>query len=274
MSLFNSALKISWLKRLLPQTTGWAVFPIHFNIHILILYGNEFARRVSRNTGNQFWSDVAECVYKFLQCLKIKNTYDLHNTPLWHNSVLNLQYRSEWSRNGFTVIKDILNEEGKLFTMAELSNMNLRINFLEYETLKFNYQQMSAPFEIVNKTLGPEVPLILSKIGFMSSGCSNTYKILLESDNFLLETIQNKWSATLNEVICLFRVERVFENLRKVPVNQYTKYILFKLLHARIVTNQKLIDMELKDDPSCPYCNTNFETLVHAFINCAAVKEF
>ena len=32
--------------------------------------------------------------------------------------------------------------------------------------------------------------------------------------------------------------------------------------------------MELKDDPSCPYCNANFETLVHAFINCAAVKEF
>ena len=134
MSLLNSALKISWLKRLLPQTTGWTVFPIHFNIHKLILYGDEFARRVSRNTRNQFGSDVAECVYKFLQCLKIKNTYDLYNTPLWHNSVLNLQYRSEWSPNGFTVIKDILNEQGRLLTMAELSNMNLRINFLEYET--------------------------------------------------------------------------------------------------------------------------------------------
>ena len=63
LSLFNSALKISWLKRLLSQTTGWAVFPIHFNIHKLILYGDEFAREVSRSTRNKFWSEVAECVY-------------------------------------------------------------------------------------------------------------------------------------------------------------------------------------------------------------------
>ena len=152
--------------------------------------------------------------------------------------------------------------------------MNLRIHFLEYETPKFNYQEISAPIQIGNKTLGPEVPLILSKIGYMSSGCSDIYKILLENDNFLLETIQNKWSATLNKEINLFRVKRAFENLRKVPVNPYTKYIPFKLLHSRIVTNKKLVEMKIKDDPSCPYCDINSETLLHAFINCAAVKEF
>ena len=32
--------------------------------------------------------------------------------------------------------------------------------------------------------------------------------------------------------------------------------------------------MKMKNDPSCPYCDINSETLLHAFINCAAVKEF
>ena len=131
LSLFNSALKMSWLKRLLPQSTGWAVFPIHFNIHKLILYGDEFARRISKNTRNKFWADVAGSVLNFLNCQKIKNIHDLHNTPLWHNSLLNLQYRNAWFKKGIRIVKDLLNEEGTLYTMAELSDLNLRINFLE-----------------------------------------------------------------------------------------------------------------------------------------------
>ena len=58
----------------------------------------------------------------------------------------------------------------------------------------------------------------------------------------------------LNKEISLFKVERSFETLGKIPVNPYTKYTLFKLLHARIVTNQKLVEMKLREDPSCPYC--------------------
>ena len=62
--------------------------------------------------------------------------------------------------------------------------------------------------------------------------------------------------------------------MTKIPINPYTKYILVKLLHSRIVTNQKLVEKSLVHNPSCPYCNASSETMLHAFINCHTVKDF
>ena len=56
-----------------------------------------------------------------------------------------------------------------------------------------------------------------------------------------------------------------------IPVNSYTRYILFKLLHSRIETNKKLVEMNLVDDA---YCKAPLETLLHAFIVCPTVVKF
>ena len=76
-----------------------------------------------------------------------------------------------------------------------------------------------------------------------SPGCLNTFKIILKCDNFILENIQTKWSTMLNEEVISFKAERAFGSLRKIPANPYTKYILFRLLHSRIFTNNKLAEM-------------------------------
>ena len=52
------------------------------------------------------------------------------------------------------------------------------------------------------------------------------------------------------------------------------KYIQFKMLHRRIVTNKKLNDMGISDSSKCPYCDEPEETIEHAFITCRSVSEF
>ena len=47
-----------------------------------------------------------------------------------------------------------------------------------------------------------------------------------------------------------------------------------RFLIINLYAPNKDTPMKIKNDPSCPYCDINSETLLHAFINCAAVIEF
>ena len=62
--------------------------------------------------------------------------------PLWYNSSLAFKFRKEWANKGYFLIKDILDEEGALLTLNDLQTRDLKINFLDYITLKFNFQKM------------------------------------------------------------------------------------------------------------------------------------
>ena len=239
-----------------------------------MLYGDRYAEIVAKRVKNKFWADVAKGAQRLLVTFDINNMMDLHRSPLWYNSTLPLQFRSEWAQKGYMLIKDILNARGFLLTLDELHNRNLNINYLDYETLKFNFQKMKSTLQEIDKTIGPAIPRILDTIGISSTGCSNTYKALSTGDHFLLENIRVKWSGVFNIEILLYRIEKAFQCLRIIPVNSYTRYILFKLLHSRIVTNKKLVEMNLADDASCVYCKAPLETLIHTFIVCPTVVKF
>ena len=64
-----------------------------------------------------------------------------------------------------------------------------------------------------------------------------------------------------------------FKVLSKMLEGSYVKYIQFKLLHNRIVTNHKLHAMNLRDDDMCSFCDASPETTYHAFITCPIASE-
>ena len=53
----------------------------------------------------------------------------------------------------------------------------------------------------------------------------------------------------------------------------FTKYLQFKMLHKRIVTNKILCEMGIIDKSKCPYCKEPEETIGHAFLYCDMVKQ-
>ena len=121
---------------------------------------------------------------------------------------------------------------------------------------------------------GPYIPILLLKTGFNMKGCSQTYNMMMNiNQNLVIET-QHKWELTLNEEIPYHIVERSFKQIQKMKEGSFTKYLQFKLLHNRIVTNKRLYAMGLSETSNCPYCGNIDETIEHAFLNCRVVTNF
>ena len=68
---FVSALKISWLKRLMTQTEGWATFPIQYGFGELLKYGDEYQEKVIANTHNKFWKDTAKSINELYKTFRM-----------------------------------------------------------------------------------------------------------------------------------------------------------------------------------------------------------
>ena len=67
--------------------------------------------------------------------------------------------------------------------------------------------------------------------------------------------------------------EKSFNMLSKMLEGSYVKYIQFKSLHNRIVTNPKLHAMNLRDDDMCYFCEASPEIIYHAFTTCPRTTE-
>ena len=64
---FDLALKVTWLKRVQSQNSGWAEFAHASNIHKIVIYGDLFAKKLSISIRNKFWADVAYGAHKLLE---------------------------------------------------------------------------------------------------------------------------------------------------------------------------------------------------------------
>ena len=271
LKVFNNSLKLSWLKRLKNSEDGWEQFPRQFNIHKIILYGDNYPNTLLQNTYNPFWKDVI-LASRLLQIAIKKTNIQTYNIPLWFNSEINIAYKKEWYIKGYTKLSDILDEEGKLLSNVMMTSNGLKLNFLEYEKLRFDISKIVVRH--TKKMNGPYIPILLLKTGFNMKGCSQIYNTMMnQNQNLVIET-QQKWELTLNEEIPYHIVERSFKQISKMKEGSFTRYLQFRLLHNRIVTNKKLYAMGLSETSNCPYCGNIDETIEHAFVNCITVKNF
>ena len=198
-----------------------------------------------------------------------KTNIQSYNIPLWFNSDINIGFKREWFEKGYTKLYDILDKEGNILSNTNMKTNGLKLNFLEYERLRFDISRID--FRQPSKMYGPYIPILLLKTGFNMKGCSQTDNMMMSiNQNLIIET-QTKWELSLNEDIPYHIVERSFKHIQKMKEGSFTKYLQFKLLHNRIVTNKKLFAMGLSESSNCPYCNNIDETIDHAFLNCRAV---
>ena len=271
LHVFNRALKISWIKRLKNQEDGWEDFPRYFGIHKIIFFGDKFPNILIKKIDNPFWSDVAQACEFLLVKVNKENSMP-YNIPLWFNSNLNIGFKREWFNKGYTKLSDILDTDGIIFSHTEMKERGLNLNFLEYEKLRFDIFGIKKP-RGKNNMFGPYILQILLKIGYNIKGCANTYNYLMEFNQTLIIETQTRWGEILNEEIPFNVVEKSFKNLHKMKEGSFTKYLQFKMLHMRIVTNKKLMDMGIAEISNCPYCGESEETIEHAFIYCETAQK-
>ena len=159
---------------------------------------------------------------------------------------------------------------GDLLLNEELLNKGLYLNFLDYERLKYDISRLNIRNR-ANTNYGPHIPYVLFKMGYQQKGCSNIYRILTDPKHDIVEQTKAKWENVLNEEINNTRMETAFQHLHKMSEGSFDKYIQFKMLHRRIITNKKLLDMNIRNESKCPYCDEAIETTEHAFLKCPDV---
>ena len=154
-----------------------------------------------------------------------------------------------------------------------MTNRGHAINFLYYERLRYDTSKL---FGVTKdcEMFGPYLPYILLKIGYNTKGCAKIYNLVMNFNNNIVKETQNKWEKSLNEEIPYHIVEKSFTQIQSMKEGSFTKYLQFKMLHRRIVTNKKLCYMGLTDTSKCPYCENLEETIDHAFLNCEKVIVF
>ena len=269
---FDHSLKISWLKRLKNQDDGWEQFPRHFDIHKIVIFGDKFPQLIIGNIQNQFWKDVVIACATLQQMIKKENT-TAFNIPLWFNSDINLTFKKCWFQKGYSKLGDILDKDGNIFTIKDMTEKGLFLNFLDYEKLRFDVSKITL-INNNNNMYGPYLPHILFKIGYNGKGCAKTYNCLMNCNYNIITEVRNNWEQVLEEEIPHYIIEKSFKNLQKMKEGSFTKYLQFKMLHRRIVTNKKLLEMGIADSSKCPYCEEQEETIEHAFLYCKTVKNF
>ena len=91
-------------------------------------------------------------------------------------------------------------------------------------------------------------------------------------DYKIIQNVKQKWEEVLNDEITYLTVENAFRDISKMKESAYYKYLQFKLLHSRTITNTKLVVMNISDSNICKICGSEIETLKHVFIECTHVK--
>ena len=265
---FDSALKISWLKRLSIHTEGWAIYPIHYGFGKILRYGDEYQEKLIAKTQNWFWKDTARSINELYKTLKYTSLSQIQNTPLWYNSKFKFEYRQKWDEKGYILLSDILTEEGSLLTEVGIRDKGLKINFLDYHKLVKEFKNLTRGIIKGIKTTGPHIPRLMFEVGLSNKGCNRTYnKLMMYNSNIIIE-VKNKWERVLNEEIPYNVVEKGFIAIPRMVEGPYHKYFQFRLLHSRIMTNKKLHCMKISDTEICPVCFGSIETIKHAFLDC------
>ena len=252
---------------------GWGEFPRKYGICNIFRFGDEYPLILSKTMNNKFWKDFLMSLHNLNNHLKYSNTLQLHNMPLWHNSRIKLNYRKEWDKKGYLMVKDLMHINGNLFTQKEMKEKGLKVHFLDYLSLSRQIKKLEQTCGKNSVEIGPCLPRILFEIGLTQKGCNRTYNKLQNYNHFIINEVKQKWETTLNKDIGYNIIENSFNAITTFKEGAYCKHFQFKLLHSRTAINDKLFRMNLIDSNICKMCQTEVETIMHTFIDCVHVTD-
>ena len=91
ISLFDKALKLSWLKQYLKSSGKWTVIPNDFELYNVFKYGPDYLDRTLELTTNSFWRDVIKGMQHFWQTEAPLDNFFIRYTPIWLNPTFAIQ---------------------------------------------------------------------------------------------------------------------------------------------------------------------------------------
>ena len=139
---FDSALKLSWLKRIINQNDGWAEFPQEFNIHNIFKYGDNYTKILLSKIKNDFWKDIILSVQKLEKVCNISNHAQLKTNISRHCKISDIDKIFGQASNGdiinkiITATKAIIYNNRKTGKKHKLNDIK-RLLFHQFRTEEY-----------------------------------------------------------------------------------------------------------------------------------------
>ena len=276
---FITALKSSWIRRLMQCRTKWKNLLeaiIKEKVNSLWLKGTDFIADISNSINNIFWKEV------FCSWIKIvKITADqIENIPfehIWSNPRLKinneLSYQKSFHRVGLSLIIDLFDTDGEFLSQETLKHFNVNMNFLDYAGLRKTVLKRIELCDIKNTKLAmqPFIPSTIAVFLKNIKGCKDMYNILISKKKEPVKSI-SKWK---DEGFNISDADwcKIFELPYKTTKESKFHWLQFKILHRLIPTNKYLKKLKLTDSNLCTFCKLEAETIEHLFVDCPYVKE-
>ena len=276
--LFNRALKLCWVKRLVEGNGKWQkLFETMQGLNKKHMWqlDQQSLLDIEKRISKFFWRNVIAHWRYFITLHPYE--VDLRKIPIFGSNLLNndnlLMKRSSFEAEGLIYFNDLFDANGNLYGYENFVNsFAVNINFVDFYSLMHsiprNYRtldKIEIPHDYCCEPLG--VILITSKV------CKNTYQTMVSKLDFQRMHTE-KWNITFRKVISNFDWEYYYSIIFKCTIDTKMRSFQYRLLLRAIVTNKYLYFCKLSQTDKCYFCEVNTETIEHLFWHCSIVKNF
>ena len=283
---YIKALKITWLRRILNSDGVWQNLLLHrIKLDHLLQFGIEYVEKVLKDIKNNFWKDVfiswRDNVRKKDNSFTEFNLEDILKSPIWYNSKIKINnthiYLNTWHEKGILYINDLINEDGTLFTYEEFINkFHLNANFLEFEGLLQSIKALFRKHNIGRSTKlhYPWIPNNIVDILREKRGSKRMYNILRMNSHYPNSKI--KWENIFRE----YNIQMGENEWTKIHKSIHfiddplLKWFQYRINHLILTTNKFAHKIGIYPSPSCTFCETEDESILHLLLECEAIQEF
>ena len=274
--LFDKALKLTWLRRLLDGESKWKsiIEKIYPNIVNISKYGNQYAKNLEKEMSNPFWKDVVKHYSEF--------SYKYHMTAIQEGEACSFLFNDkikiggrtiqnrEFINNNIYFIKQLKNESRFLSHREFILKYNINVNFLTYSStisaVKKYLTNLKADDSNKKFLYQPALATIINT----KKGASEIYQAMLtpeprqkgfEKWHAITAITKEDWQSSLNL-------------LKKSTKDTKLRWFQLRLMHHVLTTNRSVAKFKREQCHLCEFCKTHSETIHHLLWKCNKVNSF
>ena len=270
---FLSSLKLSWLKRLMEDST-WKEFTMNIipELKMLHNFGIEYANTLIQSIENPFWKDVLKHYKKMAtKCCPVSVDEFVSECIHYNPNILRGKkpvVLQEWSNNSIFFIKQLINDHDDFMNYNEFCNKypDVRTNFLTYAGILNAVKSYSRK---MNMTITSRYKCLDNKIWHcIKKGNKAVQKIL--NENIASPTCVPKWNNLFENL----NWEDIFSHCYKTTIDPQLRWFHIRLLHRLLPTQRFLFLRNIVDSPLCNFCQQEEQSITHLFYDCDIVRQF
>lgn len=273
---FTSALKLTWLQRIL-KCEGKVTKLLFTECKCwkdIMSNGLEFVDSIIKKTKNAFWINVLKH-YKILtnRC-KPSSSNELLSECLYYNPNIKRDnkclFMKQWYENGIKYIGHLIGATGYLTCNEfEAKYPNVKTNFLVYngiiEAIKSYQEKHKIKIDTeFNKTDLPIAWRILSK-----NSTKSIYNALIHQEIPLKCT--EKWSKETGTEV---DTHLLFTNILKTTKDKQLRWLQYRIIYRILPTEHYLFTRKIINSNECTFCKQIDETISHLFWDCRFIQNF